>query len=255
MTFLKVMSGTLSAVGRKILSLALIFNSLVSLVSVANLLVAFYFNAYAWQPYSPYLINGSLFWFTILTAILNIVPAKIIGKVNLKRILFHHYVYGFLASSISLLLIAFFAPTYLFVLLMPSLGFQMSGFQIMPVYAALVCVYGGLTLIIDDINDVSQKISRTLDKIKVRASRSGKVLQTLHLLSSIISFYVVVCIVLWCTEHGVWMKTGFAVDLSHIVFVTSLFITSLWGLKAVKAKIWFMNLYADLSRAEDATSA
>jgi len=244
------MSEILAAIGRKVLSLTLIFNSIISLISAANMLASFYMNGCGWRPFSPYLIEGSLFWFVILTSLMNIVPAKIVGKVNIKRILFHHYVYGFLVSSISLLSMVLFAPAYLLVLLTPSLGFQTSGLQTIPLYASFFFVYGGLTLVIDDINDVSLRVRRSLDKLKMRICKSGKMLQTMHLCSSLVSIYIVICSLLWYFENIFWIKNSPLLNIAHIIFMLNLLVTSLWGLKAVKEKLWLRKIFADLSKID-----
>jgi len=244
------MSKIIAKLGRKTLSLALIFNSMISLASIVNILVGFYINAYSWQLYSPYLVNGSLFLFVIATAALNIVPAKLVGKVHLKRILFHHYVYGFLASSISLTLMAAFAPAYVLVFLMPSLGFQTTGLQMITIYSGLFFVYGGLTLMIDDIHDVSMRLGKTLDRLKLWAIKSSKTLQKVHFISSLATIYIATCVCAWCLENVATIKTGSTWYFSNMVLAASLFITGFWGLKAVKAKYWFTKLYSDLSKAE-----
>ena len=197
------MSGKSAPLRRKALSLALMFNSVVSLVYAAEMLASVYMSRYGWRPYSPYLIDGSVLWMAILAALLNIVPAKLIGKVDIRRILFHHYVYGFLASSISLLLIAFFAPACLFYLLMPSLGFQTISLQTVPVHAGLFFVYGGLTLVIDDIGDVSLRFADLLERLSMKARKSSRALQSVHLSSSLMSIYILMCGFLWFLQNSV----------------------------------------------------
>jgi len=224
------------------LSLTLMFNSIVSLVYAAEKLAGFYLSQHEWRPYSPYLIDGSFLWLAILAAVMNIVPAKLIGRVNLRRVLFHHYVYGFLASSISLLLIAFFAPAYLFLLLMPSLGFQTVSLQTIPVYAGLFFVYGGLTLVIDDIGDISSGLAELLDRLKTIARKSGRALQTMHLLSSLVSIYILMCGVLWCLENSMSLESFHLLAVYHVVFLSSLLVTSASGLKAVKEGLWLIRL-------------
>jgi hypothetical protein len=249
MTF-AVMSGIMAKLGRKTLSLGLIFNSVVSLAPVANILVAFYLSTGEWRPYSPYLIDGSLFWLVIVTAVLNIVPAKLVGRVDFRRVLFHHYVYGFLASSISLMLMAVFAPAYIFVFLMPSLGFQTTGLQMVMVYSGLFFVYGGLTLMIDDIHDVSLRLGRALDRLKIWAYKSSKTLQKVHLISSLVTVYTAMSVCAWFLENNILTEAWSLWDVSSMVFAASLLITGFWGLKAIKAKYWFSKLYLDLSKLE-----
>ena len=244
------MSRIIAKLGRKTLSLALIFNSMVSLACVVNVLIGSYVNAYSWQPNSPYFFNGLLFLFTIATAILNIVPAKLVGKVHLKRILFHHYVYGFLASSISATLTAVFTPAYALVFLMPTLGLQTTGLQMVMVYSGLFFVYGGLALMIDDIRDVSEGLGKTLDKLKLWAVKSRKTLQKVHFVSSLVTVYVAAYVCVWCLENVAIAQTGLLWYVSNIILAANLLVTGFWGLKAVKAKYWFTKLYADLSKAE-----
>jgi hypothetical protein len=185
----------------------------------------------------------------IVTAVLNILPAKFIGKVDIERILFHHYVYGLLASSISLTLMIIFAPTYIFVLLMPFLGFHTTGLQKIMIYSGLFFVYGGLTLMIDDIHDVSLRLGRALDRLRLRAYKSGRTLQRVHFISSLATVCTAVFIGAWFLETGV-LETGSLWSVSKMFPATSLLITGLWGLKAVKANYWFTNLCSDLSRLE-----
>jgi len=236
MNFVNAMSRRTAAIARKILSLALIFNSLVSIVSAANILASSYATKYYSRQYSPYLVDGSLVWFIILTAILNIGPAKFLGRVKLRRMLFHHYVYGFLASSVSTVLMAIFAPASIVLLLVPSLGFQVTDMQAVPVYAGLFFVYGGLTLIIDDIHDVSLSMGRALDKLKTKVPKSNKVLQAMHLWSSLISTYVLICSVLWYSENGLAVESWPFWNAPQLIFIVNLLVTSSWGLKAVMAR-------------------
>jgi hypothetical protein len=244
------MSERSSVIARKALSLALIFNSVLSLISAANLLTKFYLSNCEWRPYSPYLIDGSFLWAVVLAAILNIVPAKLVGRVNMKRFLFHHYVYGFMASSVSLLwLMVFHKPAHLLLLVMPSVGFA-GGLQTIPVYAGLFFVYGGVTLVIDDIHDVSLRMGRMLDKLKKAALKSGSLLQAVHLCSSLISIYILTCIFLWFLENGLMAESWSLWHMSHIVFMSNLLVMSLLGLKAVKGGSWSVKAFTNLSEEE-----
>jgi len=244
------MSRIIAKLGLKTLGLALIFYSMVSLTSVVNILVGSYFNAYSWQSFSPYLAYGLLFVFVATTAILNIVPAKLLGKVHLKRILFHHYVYGFIASSIPVTLTAVYAPTYALVFLLPSLGLQTTGLQTIIIYSGLFLVYGGLALMIDDIRDVSMRVGRTLDKLKLWAVRSRETIQKVHFVSSLVTIYVAAFIGAWCLGNVAMMEAGSLWYASNVVVAVNLFVAGFWGLRAVKAKYWFSKLYSDLSNAQ-----
>ncbi len=239
------MSNVLRALCKKILGLALIFNSIVSLISAANILYGFYQSRLFWQPYSPYLIEGSLFWFVILTSTLNLVPAKLTGKVDLRRFLFHHYVYGFLVILASLSLIVLFMPACIFMVLEPSIGLEMEGFQSVLSYAILFFIYGGLTLIIDDIYDISMRVSRIFDRIKTRMQRLGRMLQTVHLCSSVITIYIAACVAIWCFKNYFLMIDWPLLSLAHIIFTSSMLVNSFCGLKAVKERMWFTRLISN----------
>ena len=82
------------AYGKKVCSLALTFNSLLTIVSVLGVLEGFYSAKYAWKPYPPYLVDASLFWFAVLAAMFNIYFVVRLGRVKTGRLWFHHYVWG-----------------------------------------------------------------------------------------------------------------------------------------------------------------
>ncbi|GEM_PF-740078 len=244
------MSKTLSKLGRKTLSLALIFNSLISLTFVISNLVSSYPSTVGEQPYWFYLIGNSVYLFVFIASILNILPAKLLGKVDLGRIWFHHYVYGFLASSVSLTLMVIFAPTYVLVFLMPSLCFQAAGLQMFLIFSALFFVYGGLTLVIDDVRDVSAKLGKVFDKLKIRAYKSSRSLQKMHLISSLVTLCVSLSLYASLIEKIIQSEIWIIQNITATFFATSLLITGLWGLRAIKAKYWFIKLYQDLARLE-----
>ena len=84
-----------------------------------------------------------------------------------------------------------------------------------------------------------------------QAQDASNILQKAHLFSSLISLYVTMRIVVWGLENSVWLKSWSISDLSLVVFVANLLITSLWGLRVVKAKLWFTKLYEDLARSQN----
>jgi hypothetical protein len=98
----------ISVYGRKIFSVALIFNALLTISFAIGLLWGLYVEN--WTLYSPYLINGNLFWLAIAAAIVNIFPAASVGKVHTGRLWFHHYVYGFFVMLIASIWTIFFTP-------------------------------------------------------------------------------------------------------------------------------------------------
>jgi len=231
-----------AALGRKILCLSIIFNSIISILLTGNILYMFYVNKSLWRPYWPFLLDGSLLWFVIITSFLNIVTAKILGNVDLRRIKFHHYFYGLLASLTSFIFLVIFAPTYLFALLMPMLIPDVYSSASMPVFTIFFFVYGGMTLMIDDIQDMSLRLRRFLNNLKGKLKRVGGIIGTLHFCCSVASIYVMLSILPWTFANGLSGRPAFY-SLSAEIFALNLLITSLWGLVMAKKRVWLKNFY------------
>ena len=66
--------GTVGVILKKIFSIALIFNSLISIACVAGIIYGYYMAYPYWQPYSPFLLNGNIFWIALAAALINIFP-------------------------------------------------------------------------------------------------------------------------------------------------------------------------------------
>ena len=145
------MVSRLAVYGKKLLSLSLIFNSLLSIVYAAGLLTGYYVDG--WTLYVPYLVNGALFWMLILASIINIFPSATIGQVRTGRLWFHHYVYGFLVSALAIAFLVTLAPISLFSLFTTNTTNT-------TVNIGRFFVLGGLTLILDDLPDVSNGLRR-----------------------------------------------------------------------------------------------
>jgi len=233
------MSRVRANLARKILSLALIFNSLVSLISLGNILVGYYAARPWWQPYSPYLLDGSLFWVAILTACLNIFPSKMVGKVHIRRLLFHHYVYGFITMMGSAFLITYLVPASLTALFMPTLAGESLSLQSLVFYTELFFLYGGLTLLLDDLPDMSSRMSYVLDQLKKRVHKVGRGLQFVHFCVSLVTVYISLAVGFWFIERYLWISQWPLWFLSHIIFILSLLVNGVWGLDVTRKKIWF----------------
>src|SRR5512142_1510948 len=136
---------------KKVFSLALIFNSLLTVVFAMGLLASYYTLFPQWTPYPPFIVDGKLFWILIPAALFNIFPCVNIGKVHTGRLWFHHYVYGFLVIIAAVVAAAFILPSGLASLLIiytTDTGVNAGRFLIL----------GGVTLILDDLADVSQTL-------------------------------------------------------------------------------------------------
>lgn len=233
------MSRSIMNLLKKILSLALILNSLLCLISLVQVLAFYYPAGHSWDAYSPYLIDRSLFWFAVLTVLLNIIPAKSIGRVHVKRLLFHHYVYGFIAMILG--------SFFLFLFSMPGSILSSSGllstaeqisYQSITFYTYLFLLYGGFTLLLDDFADVSLKMRDIFDRLNERIFRSGGTIRLIHLFSSLVTLYTSVSVLLWFIERQQTIIEWPIWFLAHLFFISSLLINSLLGLNVAVKKRW-----------------
>ncbi|MEM2146743.1 MAG: hypothetical protein QW279_15375 [Candidatus Jordarchaeaceae archaeon] len=131
---------------------------------------------------------------------------------------------------------------------MPSLGLQTSGLQMLAIYLCLFFIYGGLTLMIDDARDLSVRLGKIFDRLKFFAYKSNKNIHKIHLISSLITMYVAFSVFVYSLENLLIKEFWMISDLYAPIVATSFLFTGLWGLKAIKAKYWFVKLSLDISR-------
>jgi hypothetical protein len=208
--------------GKKLFSLTLIFVSLMGIVYAVGLLTGFY--VLHWNLYTPYLINGSLFWFLIIASIINIFPATIVGRVKTGRLWFHHYVYGFavlVPSAVSLLI---FTNVSLMSLFMGDMNVTANVER----FFAL----GGLTLVLDDLPDVSKATRLTLSFMKSKAYQIRQMIHWVQFLMGIASFYIFLCVCASVAVNPNW------VTLANFILIGTLLVTSLTSFASVKRRIW-----------------
>jgi len=189
------------------------------------------------QLYSPYLFSPLLLWVAILASFLNIAPSKMVGEVHVRRLFFHHYVYGFLMMSSSTFSMAYLLPGSPTALFTPALIEGGPSAQGLIFSVELFFLYVGLALFLDDVQDVPLKLSQVLRKLKERTRRSGKILQSVHLGSSLVTLYISLAVSLWLIENSLIGQELLNL-LSHLIFELSLVINGVWGLSATKNKVW-----------------
>ena len=178
-----------------------------------------------WQPYAPYILNGNLFWITIIAAVVNIFPSAAIGRaLHTGRFLFHHYVYGFIVLFISSAFITFLTPVSVFNL------FFVDSSEV-DITAGRFFLLGGLALLLDDLPDVSSRTSRFLDWLKLQAYKTRKVIYAIQLVSGAVCLYLSIGIIAYTTQNP-------ARALPDAFLVGSLLITSITSLVLVKRKDW-----------------
>ncbi len=213
--------------GKKVFSLSLIFNSLLTAVFAIGLLASYYTRSplNGWTPFSPFIFNGQLFWLLILAALFNIFPCVHIGKVHTGRLWFHHYFYGFLVIIAAMGAAALLLPSglqSLFIIYTTDAG----------VNAGRFLIVGGITLVLDDLADVSEKMLSGLRFIKTRAQRNGKTLHYLQLIMGIVALYFLLAISIYLTQ-----KPDEA-TLANSILLASLTITTITSFANFKRKIW-----------------
>jgi hypothetical protein len=219
------MVASVRVIAKKIFSLSLILNSLITLAAIVQIMFNFYPSFPYWQPYAPYLVNGSVFFLVIIAALLNIYPSASIGRIlHTGRFLFHHYVYGFFVLLTSVIFVVFFTSVPLFSLFLIYN-------ETVIVNAGKFLVLAGFTLVLDDLPDVTERIDSGLNILKSKAYHIRKALFVLQLITGLVSFYVFIGVSLWTTQHS---------ELALAAYFTSgtFLITSLTSIFCVIRKAW-----------------
>jgi len=211
---------------KKTYSLSLVFNSLLTIACAVGILAGFYWIFPNWQPFYPFLLNGNFIWFAIAAATLNIFPSACLGR-SLKtgRFLFHHYFYGFLVLIFTAIYIFFYSPVSIL-----SIFFVNN--TTMAVNVGRFFLLGGLTLILDDLPDVSKKVEAVLNGLKSKAYQGRKVLTLTQFAIGAVSFYLFASVCLFMSQNPQW------VTAANILFVSTVFITSITSFVFAKRKFW-----------------
>ncbi len=210
------------AYGKKVVSWVLIFNGLLSIVLALGLLIGFY--AAHWRLYQPYLLNANLLWAAILTSITNFFPTAKFGNVKVRRIRFHHFVYGFaiLSASAILMILMPVSLLSLFNLNITSVDFNVER----------VFVLVGLTLIIDDFADISNITMTGLRFAKSKAYEKRRTIHAVQCLLFCVTFFVLLCITVWLVQNPKGLI------LRNLAVEGSLLVTSLTSFASALRKVW-----------------
>jgi hypothetical protein len=220
------MAGSVGVLLKKIFSLALIFNALITIACLAGIIVGYYRAYPYWRPYTPYLIDGNLFWLALAVGVINIYPSAAIGRaLHTGRILFHHYVYGFFVLFFTSALVVVFSPV-------PLLSLFLTESSSVEVNAGRVFFLAGLTLLIDDSPDVSGWVEASLNWLKTKAYHARRGLHALQFVGGCFALYCGLSIFLDSTIGGSnrALQNSFA--------IVSLLITSITSFACVKRKAW-----------------
>jgi hypothetical protein len=219
------MTGSVWVILKKIFSLALIFNALITIGVVAGILFGFYRAYPYWHPFTPYLLEGNLFWLAIAAAMINIFPSACIGRaLHTGRFLFHHYVYGFLVLLFASIFVVFFTSVSLinlFLITSSDLAINVGRFFTL----------AGLTLLLDDLPDVSERVESGLNWVKSKACQARRVLHTLQLITGLASVYLFASVSISTIQNPERL-------FSNIFLIGTLLVTSITSLACVKRKAW-----------------
>jgi hypothetical protein len=201
----------------------LIFNALMSIVFAMQLLAGYY--TANWKLYTPYLLDGSLFWAVILASIINLFPAADIGRVKTGRLWFHHYIYGFAVSISSTGLALMLTPISIISLLIANN-------TDVTVNTARFFIVGGMTLVVDDLPDVSKRIKSAISFVKSEVYKRRRIMHLVQCLAGFASFYFFVAVSLYVVSNPEWAT------LANFILIGTLVVTSLTSFMSVKRKTW-----------------
>jgi hypothetical protein len=218
------METSVNVILKKTFSIALIFNSLISIATVAGITYAFYTSS--WHPYAPYLISGNVLWLVLAAGIINIFPSASLGRaLHTGRFLFHHYVYGFSVVAITSVLVVAFTPVS------PINLFFVNSDDI-PVNAGRFFTLAGLALLLDDLPDVSKRLESSLNWVKTKACRVKMGLHVAQFITGIFAIYGSISILL----STIFVDSSRALPNSFVI--VSLFITGITSFALVQRKAW-----------------
>ena len=219
-----VAASSVKVILKKVYSVALILNALITVAAVVGILSGFY-AAHSWRPYAPFLLDGNLFWIALVAGLINIFPSAAIGRaLHTGRFLFHHYVYGFFVLVSSSAFVTAFTSISL-----PSLFFVDS--YSVGVNAGRVCFLTGLALFIDDLPDVSKKVESALNRVKAKTYQIRKSLHVLQFVTGCFAFYICLSMILsTLTDTNSAMPNAFVIG--------SLLITSITSFACAKRGAW-----------------
>ena len=208
--------------GKKMFSLALTFNALLSIFYAIGLLTGYYTGN--WTMFAPYVIDGALFWAIIPISIINIFPAVKVGKVRTGRLWFHHYVYGFIVLALSCVSIALFAP-----ISPPTL--LTANKTTANIHIGRFFILGVITLVLDALPDVSKKLEFALRWMKTKAGEKRRTIHRIQILTGLVALYFFLSISVYLTQKPA------EATLANFILIAAMLVTSLTSFASAKRKI------------------
>jgi hypothetical protein len=211
---------------KKVFSVSLVFNSLLTIACAVNILAGVYWYNLGWKPFEPYLIDGNIFWFAIAAAALNLYPSAMLGrKLHTGRFLFHHYFYGIIVIACAAVYVVFFTPVSLltiFIVYNESVAVNLGKFFLL----------GGLTLLLDDLPDVSTWIEHHLNVIKEKAIQIPRLIGVAQAITGAGSIYLFGALLWGMINVPAWST------LANYIVIFSTMITAITSFIFVKQRFW-----------------
>ena len=211
---------------KKTFSLTLVFNALLTIACSTGIIAGFYWFFPDWQPFYPYLFNGNVFWFVIAAAAINVFPSAMLGrKLKTGRFLFHHYFYGFLVLAFASLYVTAFTPVSLHTI------FLVNNTSV-AVNTGRFFLLGGLTLVLDDLPDVSKRVESSLNWLKEKVLKRQRFMIAAQALTGGISIYLSATVAIAMLSVPEWITPA------NFILLFTVLITSITSFIFVERRVW-----------------
>jgi hypothetical protein len=218
--------GSAWIIAKKMFSLTLVFNALLTIACAINVLSIAYFYSSGWKPFEYYLIDVGVFWFAIVAAILNLYPSTMLGrKLHTGRFFFHHYFYGFLVMVVAAVYIVFFTPASLFTIFLvfnESVNVNIGKFFLL----------AGFALLLDDLPDVSTRVERSLNLVKDKVRQIPRFIEVVQAIAGVGSLYLGLSIFWGIINVPAW------VILANFITCFSILITAVTSFTFTRRRFW-----------------
>jgi hypothetical protein len=218
--------GRIWTIAKKMFSVSLVFNALLTIACCMSILGGFYWFNQGWKPFEPYLIDGAVFWFAIAAAVINIYPSAMVGrKLHTGRFLFHHYLYGIFVIVCAVLYIFFFTQESLLTI------FFVNNTSV-EVNIGRFFFLGGLALLLDDLPDVSSRIEGHLNWLKDKARQIPRIIGIAQAVTGAVSLYIALALIWGMINVPEWLT------VANILVVGSTLITGILSFVFIKRRFW-----------------
>jgi hypothetical protein len=174
--------------GKKTLSLALIFNSLLSIFYAIGLLSGIYANN--WNVFQPYFMKGNFFWLLIAASILNIFVAMKISQ-NKKS---YNFLFGLIITGISVASLLIFTNVSIFTI------FTASTTDLM-INTGRFFLLSGIAISLLEMPSMLKIIGLTPKTTQTKDNLGGKILFCLQLAMIFIIFYMFFAVIYYIGQY------------------------------------------------------